>query len=81
MSTPAASAVLKGSAAVPAGVKVTDRAGLAALGAAPADVAALISETFNEMIFAFGDVHCVREQQGGQGVLQLAERRLRQPVV
>ncbi|KAL4448834.1 hypothetical protein ABPG77_007551 [Micractinium sp. CCAP 211/92] len=40
------------------GVKVTDRAGLAALGAAPADVAALISETFNEMIFAFGDVHC-----------------------
>lgn len=42
-----------------AGVKVTDRAGLAALGAAPADVAALISEAFNEMIFAFGDVHCV----------------------
>ncbi|KAL4422859.1 hypothetical protein ABPG75_009056 [Micractinium tetrahymenae] len=39
-------------------VKVTDRAGLAALGAAPAEVAALISETFNEMIFAFGDVHC-----------------------
>ncbi|PSC76949.1 ABC1 [Micractinium conductrix] len=40
------------------GVKVTDLEGLKRLGAAPADVAALISETFNEMIFAFGDVHC-----------------------
>eukprot|EP00887_Chlorella_sp_A99_P007308 scaffold2.g7308.t1 len=39
------------------GVKVTDGAGLARLGAAPADVARLISKTFNEMIFTWGDVH------------------------
>lgn len=40
------------------GVKVTDREGLAALGAAPAEVAALMAKCFNEMIFTFGDVHC-----------------------
>ncbi|EFN51969.1 hypothetical protein CHLNCDRAFT_32749 [Chlorella variabilis] len=40
------------------GVKVTDAAGLAALGAEAGEVSRLISETFNEMIFTFGDVHC-----------------------
>ena len=40
------------------GVKVTDREGLAALGAHPAAVARLVSETFCEQIFVFGDVHC-----------------------
>jgi aarF domain-containing kinase len=40
-----------------AGVKVTDLEGLRSVGAHPADVARLVSETFNEMIFVFGDVH------------------------
>jgi aarF domain-containing kinase len=39
------------------GAKVTDRAALAAMGAPPAAVARLISETFAQMIFRFGDVH------------------------
>lgn len=39
------------------GVKVVDLAGLKKLGAPPAAVARLISETFNEMIFKFGDLH------------------------
>lgn len=39
------------------GVKVTDIEGLKKLGAPPAAVARLISQTFNEMIFKFGDVH------------------------
>ncbi len=39
-------------------MKVTDREGLKALGADPGEVSKLISECFNEMIFAFGDVHC-----------------------
>lgn len=33
---------------------MTDRAGLAALGAPPAEVSRLISEAFNEMIFGEG---------------------------
>lgn len=37
---------------------MTDREGLKALGADPGEVSKLISECFNEMIFAFGDVHC-----------------------
>ncbi|KAI3430556.1 hypothetical protein D9Q98_005149 [Chlorella vulgaris] len=40
------------------GVKVTDLEGLKRLGAAPRDVSKLIGETFNEMIFTFGDCHC-----------------------
>jgi aarF domain-containing kinase len=39
------------------GVKVTDIDGLKKLGAPPAAVASLISQTFNEMIFKFGDIH------------------------
>ena len=39
------------------GVKVVDIDGLKKIGAAPADVARLISQTFNEMIFRFGDIH------------------------
>lgn len=37
---------------------MTDLEGLKALGADPGEVSRLISECFNEMIFAFGDVHC-----------------------
>jgi aarF domain-containing kinase len=37
---------------------VTDLEGLKRLGAAPRDVSKLIGETFNEMIFTFGDCHC-----------------------
>jgi aarF domain-containing kinase len=39
------------------GVKVTDIEGLKKLGAPPAAVARLIGQTFNEMIFKFGDIH------------------------
>lgn len=39
------------------GVKVTDREGLQRLGASPPAVARLISRTFAEMIFRYGDVH------------------------
>jgi aarF domain-containing kinase len=39
------------------GVKVTDIDGLKKIGAPPAAVARLISQTFNEMIFKFGDIH------------------------
>jgi len=39
------------------GVKVTDIDGLKKLGANPAEVARLVSQTFNEMIFKFGDIH------------------------
>ena len=46
---PAAAAVLA-AAATAAGVKVTDLAGLQRVPAAPADVAKLISQTFNEMV-------------------------------
>lgn len=43
---------------------MTDLEGLKALGAAPGEVSKLISECFNEMIFAFGDVHCGEGRQG-----------------
>ena len=39
------------------GVKVVDVQALKKLGAPPAAVARLISQTFNEMIFTFGDIH------------------------
>jgi len=39
------------------GVKISDAAGLKSLGCRPAALARLISTTFNEMIFTFGDVH------------------------
>lgn len=39
-------------------VQVTDRPGLARLGIAPGALAQLVSQTFNEMIFIHGDVHC-----------------------
>jgi predicted unusual protein kinase regulating ubiquinone biosynthesis (AarF/ABC1/UbiB family) len=40
------------------GVQVTDRPGLQRLGIAPGALAQLVSQTFNEMIFIHGDVHC-----------------------
>jgi aarF domain-containing kinase len=40
------------------GVQVTDRPGLQRLGIAPGSLAQLVSQTFNEMIFIHGDVHC-----------------------
>lgn len=40
------------------GVSVTDSAGLQRLAANPGKLSSLISETFNEMIFIHGDVHC-----------------------
>lgn len=39
------------------GVHVTDTEGLRRLGLRTSDVANLVSETFSEMIFVFGDVH------------------------
>lgn len=38
------------------GAAVCDRDALQRLGIKPSDVAKLVSETFNEMIFTFGDV-------------------------
>ncbi|CAK0787023.1 hypothetical protein CVIRNUC_010239 [Coccomyxa viridis] len=40
------------------GAAVCDREALQRMGVKPSDVAKLVSETFNEMIFTFGDVHC-----------------------
>lgn len=40
------------------GVQVTDKQGLQRLGISPSSLAQLVSETFNEMIFIHGDVHC-----------------------
>lgn len=40
------------------GVGVTDTAALAALGLSRRSVMLLVAETFNEMIFAHGYVHC-----------------------
>jgi aarF domain-containing kinase len=40
------------------GVGVTDKDALARLGIAPRSLAQLVAETFNEMIFIHGDVHC-----------------------
>lgn len=40
------------------GVQVTDKEGLQRLGVSPRSLAQLVSETFNEMIFIHGDVHC-----------------------
>ena len=38
------------------GAAVCDREALQRMGVKPSDVAKLVSETFNEMIFTFGDV-------------------------
>ena len=38
------------------GAAVCDRDALQRMGVKPSDVAKLVSETFNEMIFTFGDV-------------------------
>ncbi|KAK9917077.1 hypothetical protein WJX75_000654 [Coccomyxa subellipsoidea] len=54
------------------GANVCDKQALAQMGLKPKDVARLVSETFNEMIFIFGDVHCdphaanmlIREKNG-----------------
>ena len=40
------------------GVGVTDKEALARLGVAPRSLAQLVAETFSEMIFIHGDVHC-----------------------
>ncbi|MEW5309939.1 MAG: hypothetical protein WDW38_001779 [Sanguina aurantia] len=40
------------------GSSVTDLQGLQQRGINPQELAKLVSETFNEMIFTFGDVHC-----------------------
>lgn len=40
------------------GSSVTDLKGLQQRGINPQELAKLVSETFNEMIFTFGDVHC-----------------------
>lgn len=40
------------------GVQVTDKEGLQRLGVSPGSLAQLVSQTFNEMIFIHGDVHC-----------------------
>ena len=40
------------------GHAVADSAGLQRAGIAPAAVARLVAQAFNEMIFLFGDVHC-----------------------
>jgi predicted unusual protein kinase regulating ubiquinone biosynthesis (AarF/ABC1/UbiB family) len=40
------------------GLRVTDTAGLEAAGISPRQLSQLVSKTFNEMIFTFGDVHC-----------------------
>ena len=57
------------------GAPVTDRAGVVAAGVRPSDVAWLVAETFAEMIFLHGHVHCdphggnllVRRVGGGGG--------------
>ena len=41
-----------------AGIEVTDRARLEQAGIQPGQVARIVSEAFNDMIFLFGDVHC-----------------------
>ncbi|CAD7704627.1 unnamed protein product [Ostreobium quekettii] len=54
------------------GISVTDCEGLDALGVDTGKVAELVSQTFSEMIFVFGEVHCdpheanllVRKQEG-----------------
>jgi hypothetical protein len=56
------------------GLRVTDAAGLEAAGISPRQLSQLVSKTFNEMIFTFGDVHCDphaanlvrRDLQGGR---------------
>ncbi|WIA33107.1 hypothetical protein OEZ86_006260 [Tetradesmus obliquus] len=66
------------------GVQVTDRPGLARLGIAPGALAQLVSQTFNEMIFIHGDVHCdphaanllVRRGPAGQPQLVLLDHGL-----
>ncbi|GMH41510.1 hypothetical protein BSKO_09420 [Bryopsis sp. KO-2023] len=40
------------------GVRVTDREGLQEIGVDPKEVADLLSTTFSEMVFVFGEVHC-----------------------
>jgi len=40
------------------GARLTDTAALDALGVSRPRLAALVAETFNEMVFIFGDVHC-----------------------
>lgn len=40
------------------GANVCDAEGLQRMGLKASDVAKLVSETFNEMIFIHGDVHC-----------------------
>ncbi|KAF6264636.1 ABC1 family-domain-containing protein [Scenedesmus sp. NREL 46B-D3] len=66
------------------GVQVTDRPGLSQLGIAPGALAQLVSQTFNEMIFIHGDVHCdphaanllVRKGPAGQTQLVLLDHGL-----
>lgn len=41
------------------GAAVCDREALQRMGVKPSDVAKLVSETFNEMIFTFGDVSTI----------------------
>lgn len=40
------------------GVRVTDKEALSSLGISPHSLSQLVAETFNEMIFIHGDVHC-----------------------
>eukprot|EP00879_Flechtneria_rotunda_P031719 GHRR01034673.1.p1 GENE.GHRR01034673.1~~GHRR01034673.1.p1 ORF type:complete len:438 (+),score=116.78 GHRR01034673.1:236-1549(+) len=66
------------------GVQVTDKQGLQRLGVSPRNLAQLVSETFNEMIFIHGDVHCdphaanmlVRRDPGGSSQLVLLDHGL-----
>lgn len=45
------------------GANVCDKQALARMGLKPKDVARLVSETFNEMIFIFGDVRASMQKQ------------------
>ncbi|KAF8067287.1 ABC1 [Scenedesmus sp. PABB004] len=66
------------------GVQVTDRGGLSRLGVSPRALASLVSQTFAEMIFIHGDVHCdphaanmlVRRGPGGGVQLVLLDHGL-----
>ena len=59
------------------GANVCDKQALAQMGLKPKDVARLVSETFNEMIFIFGDVRAAMQKQltlGARAILHALQR-------
>eukprot|EP00884_Botryococcus_braunii_P012895 jgi/Botrbrau1/21606/Bobra.43_1s0012.2 len=55
------------------GVPITDAIGLAQMGAAPSEMAHIVSQTFNEMIFRYGFVHC--DPHAGNLLVRMREGR------